>query len=227
MAGASSLARDVPESGKDLRPKKAASHSGRLLVRMPATLHDELANAAETEGVSLNQFITSALADAVEWKQDDEPGSRRKRPWQSSAEPHDVARACREPDCRGHRRSRGDHAPGRRLAAGLVAARQPNTGSCRARFSDLQPFSSRQAASPVRSDDGPDDAGALAGSAPGEARPRPASDRFGRADSHDDVSGTGGLGGAAPQARCELDPRRARSSRSRARNRRRRMERNS
>ena len=32
---------------------------------MPATLHDELAHAAEAEGVSLNQWITSALASAV------------------------------------------------------------------------------------------------------------------------------------------------------------------
>ncbi len=34
---------------------------------MPATLHDELARAAETEGVSLNQLITGVLAGAVEW----------------------------------------------------------------------------------------------------------------------------------------------------------------
>ena len=43
-------------------------HSGRLLVRMPATLHDELARTAETESVSLNQLITGILASAVEWR---------------------------------------------------------------------------------------------------------------------------------------------------------------
>jgi antitoxin HicB len=43
-------------------------HSGKLLVRMPATLHDELARAAEAEGVSLNQLITGVLAGAVEWR---------------------------------------------------------------------------------------------------------------------------------------------------------------
>ena len=85
MAGASSLARAVPESGEAAGPDKAASHSGRLLVRMPATLHDELANAAETEGVSLNQFITSALAEAVDWQQHDETGSARRRPWSRAA----------------------------------------------------------------------------------------------------------------------------------------------
>lgn len=49
----------------------APRHSGKLLVRMPATLHDELARAAEAEGVSLNQLITGALASAVEWRSAD------------------------------------------------------------------------------------------------------------------------------------------------------------
>lgn len=59
----------IPEDGADegSRPKKTAQHSGKLLVRMPATLHDELARAAENEGVSLNQLITGVLAGAVEW----------------------------------------------------------------------------------------------------------------------------------------------------------------
>jgi predicted RNase H-like HicB family nuclease len=51
-------------------PKPVAQHSGKLLVRMPATLHDELARAAEAEGVSLNQLITGVLASAVEWRTD-------------------------------------------------------------------------------------------------------------------------------------------------------------
>ena len=46
----------------------APRHSGKLLVRMPATLHDELAAAAEREGVSLNQLITGVLAASVEWR---------------------------------------------------------------------------------------------------------------------------------------------------------------
>jgi HicB family len=46
-------------------------HSGKLLVRMPATLHDELARTAEEEGVSLNQLITGILAGAVEWRSAD------------------------------------------------------------------------------------------------------------------------------------------------------------
>jgi antitoxin HicB len=54
--------RDVPE------PKTATSHSGRLLLRMPRTLHAELTRVSEREGVSLNQFITDALAGAVAWR---------------------------------------------------------------------------------------------------------------------------------------------------------------
>ena len=46
----------------------APRHSGKLLVRMPATLHDELARTAESEGVSLNQLITGILASSVEWR---------------------------------------------------------------------------------------------------------------------------------------------------------------
>jgi predicted RNase H-like HicB family nuclease len=51
-------------TGEDGTPR----HSGKLLVRMPATLHDELAAAAEREGVSLNQLITGVLAASVEWR---------------------------------------------------------------------------------------------------------------------------------------------------------------
>ena len=39
---------------------------------MPAALHAELARAAERDGVSLNQFITRALAGRIGWGTDDE-----------------------------------------------------------------------------------------------------------------------------------------------------------
>jgi predicted HicB family RNase H-like nuclease len=62
-------------------PPAAATprHSGRLLVRMPATLHDELARAAEAEGVSLNQLITGVLAGAVEWRGTGEKSTSARR----------------------------------------------------------------------------------------------------------------------------------------------------
>ena len=64
--------REIPE------PKSATSHSGRLLLRMPRTLHADLTRASEREGVSLNQFITDVLAAAVAWRgRSDEAGIPR------------------------------------------------------------------------------------------------------------------------------------------------------
>ena len=40
----------------------AKQHSGKLLVRMPRTLHRDLANQAEREGVSLNSLIVFVLS---------------------------------------------------------------------------------------------------------------------------------------------------------------------
>jgi RNA polymerase sigma-B factor len=45
--------------------KKASTHSGRFLVRMPSALHAELSRAAEREQVSLNRFVTAQLAASV------------------------------------------------------------------------------------------------------------------------------------------------------------------
>ena len=68
--------KEVPE------PKSAQSHSGRLLLRMPQTLHAELARAAERERVSLNQFITGVLSGALGWRAPnrDTPGATRVVP---------------------------------------------------------------------------------------------------------------------------------------------------
>ncbi|MFL5839894.1 MAG: sigma-70 family RNA polymerase sigma factor [Thermoleophilaceae bacterium] len=55
-------------SGREVPKPRSASHSGRLLVRMPQSLHAELARVAEREEISLNQFITSSLASAVQWR---------------------------------------------------------------------------------------------------------------------------------------------------------------
>jgi HicB family len=48
------------------------SFSGRLLLRMPPALHAEVSRKAELEQVSLNQFITTAVASAVGWGDEDE-----------------------------------------------------------------------------------------------------------------------------------------------------------
>lgn len=49
--------------------KIAEGHSGKFLVRLPQSLHAQLVAEAEREGVSLNQFVTLALAGAVGWRQ--------------------------------------------------------------------------------------------------------------------------------------------------------------
>jgi RNA polymerase sigma-B factor len=56
-----------PASGAKAR---GAGHSGRLMLRMPQSLHAELAEAAEREEVSLNQFITNTLASSLRWHSD-------------------------------------------------------------------------------------------------------------------------------------------------------------
>ena len=58
--------REIPvPAGSASKRKAASTHSGRFLVRMPGTLHAELARAAERDQVSLNRFVTNALAAAV------------------------------------------------------------------------------------------------------------------------------------------------------------------
>ena len=83
VAGAVAAALEAAErEGKEVpEPKTTQSHSGRLLLRMPQSLHAELARAAERERVSLNQFITDALSGSLGWRSPDRqidsaPGTR-------------------------------------------------------------------------------------------------------------------------------------------------------
>lgn len=46
-------------------PLSSDRYSGKFLMRVPKTLHRELARRADLEGVSLNQFVLSALARAI------------------------------------------------------------------------------------------------------------------------------------------------------------------
>ncbi len=63
------------------KPRPDAAPSGRLLVRMPRTLHAELARTAETEGISLNQLINGVLASGVGWRRgNDEPRTGSTEP---------------------------------------------------------------------------------------------------------------------------------------------------
>jgi antitoxin HicB len=59
LATAAELGRSLPEPGT------AATFSGRWVQRVPKSLHARLAARARIEGVSLNTFVTSVLAEAV------------------------------------------------------------------------------------------------------------------------------------------------------------------
>ena len=69
----------APSATEQTKPGKKAAPSGRLLLRMPAALHAELARTAEREGVSLNQFITRALAGRIGWGTDADDDSASAR----------------------------------------------------------------------------------------------------------------------------------------------------
>ncbi len=46
-------------------PRSLDDYSGKFVVRVPASLHRDLVEAAEREGVSLNQHVNVVLARAV------------------------------------------------------------------------------------------------------------------------------------------------------------------
>ncbi len=50
---------EIPE------PRAEERYSGKFVVRVPKSLHRELVEAAEREGVSLNMFVSTALGKAV------------------------------------------------------------------------------------------------------------------------------------------------------------------
>ncbi len=54
----------IPQPGEG-EEESLKNYSGRLLLRMPRSLHRDLADRSHLEGVSLNQFIVIALARAV------------------------------------------------------------------------------------------------------------------------------------------------------------------
>jgi hypothetical protein len=57
----------TPSPAVEAEERSKPAPSGRLLLRMPAELHAELARAAERDGVSLNGFITRALSARIGW----------------------------------------------------------------------------------------------------------------------------------------------------------------
>jgi antitoxin HicB len=73
--------REARAAGRDVPPPgAAAAHSGKLLVRMPRSLHAELFRAAEREGTSLNAYIVAALSASVAWRRPGQSGANTAPP---------------------------------------------------------------------------------------------------------------------------------------------------
>ena len=90
IAHALSKHRAIPE------PRPESSHSGRLLLRMPQSLHYRLAQAAERGETSLNSFITGSLTRAVGAPNGEEGTARDtngKHLGSGASEPRRVPRA--------------------------------------------------------------------------------------------------------------------------------------
>jgi RNA polymerase sigma-B factor len=71
--------------------KPASGYSGRFLVRMSGDLHQQLAQAAEREQVSLNRYVTDALAESVTAESAQAPAAPTPAP-DSSADEGSAAR---------------------------------------------------------------------------------------------------------------------------------------
>ena len=58
---------ETPDEPAEQADEPAKPRSGRLLLRLPQSLHGELAATAQREGVPLNTFIAGTLAAAIGW----------------------------------------------------------------------------------------------------------------------------------------------------------------
>jgi antitoxin HicB len=74
VASAQADGREVPE------PRFGRNHSGKLLLRMPTSLHGDLADAAEREQVSLNAYINMLLVAAVQSQRQEWPRPHAPEP---------------------------------------------------------------------------------------------------------------------------------------------------
>jgi len=73
---------ETPDEPAAQADEPAKPRSGRLLLRLPQSLHGELAATAQREGVPLNTFIAGTLAAAIGWHDPD--GELRPRPTRRS-----------------------------------------------------------------------------------------------------------------------------------------------
>ena len=75
-------ASDGPETPapnrRSSKSRAATGYSGRILVRMPSELHEQLAAAAEREDISLNRYVNDALSSSVDVTPDEPKDVRRR-----------------------------------------------------------------------------------------------------------------------------------------------------
>ncbi|MGA2158698.1 MAG: type II toxin-antitoxin system HicB family antitoxin [Dehalococcoidia bacterium] len=64
------------------KPLKTGHYSGKVVLRLPSSVHEELARMAAMEGVSLNQYMVSALSKQV--GREEVLIKERKAPYKSS-----------------------------------------------------------------------------------------------------------------------------------------------
>lgn len=61
------------EDGDPIPTPRGERYSGKFLLRIPTTLHAELATEASRESVSLNTFAATTLAAAIGWRNKGQP----------------------------------------------------------------------------------------------------------------------------------------------------------
>jgi hypothetical protein len=54
-------------------PRPDEEKSGRVLIRMPISMHKALSDIAQAEGISMNQFLCGVIAVAVGWRSEYKP----------------------------------------------------------------------------------------------------------------------------------------------------------
>jgi antitoxin HicB len=65
-------------------PIENAGFSGKLVVRLPKTLHKKAAHMAAREGISLNQFIVSSVAEQIGARSSPAPIGQFQSLWRSA-----------------------------------------------------------------------------------------------------------------------------------------------
>lgn len=86
LTAAMDLGQEVPA------PAEEQTYSGRLLLRLPKSLHRRCAEAAATEATSLNQFVVATLAEKIGAADAARARLTRRQPGRSAPRSHRAVR---------------------------------------------------------------------------------------------------------------------------------------